>query len=109
MAQLKDTTVTGNLIVSGTVNGRDIATDGVKLDSLVSQIALGIDYINVANTLDLLTLNEEKTLFTVPTGKQAMIGSSQPVMTFFFSEYSGTSTTDGIITISYYTVEGVLT
>ena len=35
MAQLKDTTVTGDLTVSGTVNGRDIATDGAKLDTTV--------------------------------------------------------------------------
>jgi len=31
---LKDTTVTGNITVTGTVDGRDIATDGTKLDGI---------------------------------------------------------------------------
>ena len=33
---LKDTTVTGNLAVTGTVDGRDVATDGTKLDGIES-------------------------------------------------------------------------
>jgi len=31
---LKDTTVTGNITVTGTVDGRDVATDGTKLDGI---------------------------------------------------------------------------
>lgn len=38
MAQLKDTTVTGDLSVSGTVDGRDVATDGAKLDNIAETI-----------------------------------------------------------------------
>lgn len=33
---LKDTTVTGNLAVTGTVDGRDVAADGTKLDGIES-------------------------------------------------------------------------
>lgn len=33
---LKDTTVTGNITVTGTVDGRDVATDGTKLDGIES-------------------------------------------------------------------------
>ncbi len=33
---LKDTTVTGNIIVTGTVDGRDVAADGTKLDGIES-------------------------------------------------------------------------
>jgi hypothetical protein len=44
MAQLKDTTVTGdlsvsgNIAVSGTVDGRDVSVDGTKLDTLYPTI-----------------------------------------------------------------------
>ena len=33
---LKDTTVTGNITVTGTVDGRDVATDGTKLDGIAT-------------------------------------------------------------------------
>jgi hypothetical protein len=33
---LKDTTVTGNITVTGTVDGRDVATDGAKLDGIAT-------------------------------------------------------------------------
>ena len=46
--------VTGNVIVSGTVDGRDIATDGTKLDGIPSDaingIAFGDDNVNGTST-----------------------------------------------------------
>lgn len=38
MAQLKDTTITGDLVVTGTVDGRDVAVDGAKLDNIAETI-----------------------------------------------------------------------
>lgn len=58
MAQLKDTTVTGDLTVSGTVNGRDISTDGAKLDNIAETII---------GTFDMATAGA-KTINTTGTG-----------------------------------------
>tara|TARA_R100001594_G_scaffold101239_1_gene135796 strand:+ start:436 stop:1521 length:1086 start_codon:yes stop_codon:yes gene_type:complete len=59
------TTVTGNIAVTGTVDGRDIATDGAKLDG----IAAG------ANVGAALTGSTDNTVVTV-TGANAMQGES---------------------------------
>jgi hypothetical protein len=74
MAQLKDTTVTGDLVVSGTVNGRDIAADGAKLDKIGGHITSNFAG-KIAKPLDVNTLNAEVTLFTVPSGTMCKCGN----------------------------------
>lgn len=38
--------ITGNIAVSGTVDGRDVATDGTKLDGIPSDATKGITFVN---------------------------------------------------------------
>ena len=74
MAQLKDTTVTGDLTVSGTVNGRDIAADGAKLDKIGEYVTSNFAG-KIAKTLDVNTIDAEVTLFTVPSGTMCKCGN----------------------------------
>ena len=86
MAQLKDTTVTGDLsvsgnqtvtgdiAVSGTVDGRDVAVDGAKLDKISGYVTSNFAG-KIAKTLDVNTLNAEVTLFTVPSGTMCKCGN----------------------------------
>ena len=69
MAQLKDTTVTGNLTVSGTVNGRDVAADGAKLDSIAETI---IDTFDMA-TAGAKTINTTGTGLVLIKGFRAIV------------------------------------
>ena len=75
------TTVTGNIAVTGTVDGRDIATDGAKLDG----IAAG------ANVGAALTGSTNNTVCTV-TGANAIAGEAN--LTF-----EGGSTGDATLTV----------
>ena len=56
MAQLKDTTVTGDLTVSGMINGRDVATDGLKLDGIEegAQVNVNADWNSVSGDSQIL-------------------------------------------------------
>ena len=54
------TTITGNIAVTGTVDGRDVATDGTKLDGIASNATatvLGTDFVDSAETLTLINAN----------------------------------------------------
>lgn len=60
--------VVGNITVSGTVDGRDIATDGAKLDNIEANADV-TDEANVTSALDGATL----TAATVATGDKVLI------------------------------------
>lgn len=66
--------VIGNIAVSGTVDGRDVAVDGAKLDKLSGYVTSNFAG-KIAKTLDVNTLNAEVTLFTVPSGTMCKCGN----------------------------------
>ena len=55
---LKDTTVTGNITVTGTVDGRDIATDGTKLDGIATGAEVNVNADWNATSGDAQILNK---------------------------------------------------
>lgn len=81
MAQLKDTTVTGdlsvsgnqtvtgNIAVSGTVDGRDVAVDGTKLDGIAETI-IGTFDMATAGTI---TVNSASSGFVLIKGFRAIV------------------------------------
>ena len=62
--------VTGNITVTGTVDGRDVATDGSKLDGIASGAQ-----VNVATNLSVTTTTTTNTI-TSSTGTNATIGEA---------------------------------
>jgi len=90
--------VEGNIKASGTVNGRDIAADGEKLDSIIN--ASGGTFTNIVRSIDGTTLNEEITLFTVPADRTALINRL-----YLFTSQSEDYTADGELRI-YFTPKG---
>lgn len=60
--------ITGNIVVSGTVDGRDIATDGTKLDGIEASADV-TDETNVKGALDGATISSA----TVATGDKVLI------------------------------------
>lgn len=69
MAQLKDTTITGDLTVSGTVNGRDITTDGAKLDNIAETIIGTFDMATSGS----ITINSASTGLVLIKGFRAIV------------------------------------
>lgn len=61
-------TVTGNIVVSGTVDGRDVASDGTKLDGIEANADV-TDETNVTSSLDGATL----TAATVANGDKVLV------------------------------------
>ena len=78
---LKDTTVTGNLAVTGTVDGRDVATDGSKLDGIESgatadQTAAEIKTAYESNSdTNAFTDNEKTKLSGIETGAEVNVNA----------------------------------
>lgn len=82
-------TVTGNITVTGTVDGRDVATDGAKLDGIESgatadQTKADIDALNIdADTVDglhassFIRSDADDTYTGVITGNQLYVGGSE--------------------------------
>ncbi len=97
MAQLKDTTVTGNLVVSGNVNN-------VRINH-----ASTLQTIQTTVEINPNTLNEEVTLFTIPAGYRGFllmsnIGSSSNAIGI--SHYSiPPATTTAVLTFYYTYIE----
>ena len=69
MAQLKDTTVTGDLTVSGTVNGRDVAADGAKLDNIAETIIGTFDMATAGS----ITINSASSGLVLIKGFRAIV------------------------------------
>jgi hypothetical protein len=69
MAQLKDTIVTGDLTVSGTVNGRDITADGAKLDNIAETIIGTFDMA----TSGTITINTSSSGLVLIKGFRAIV------------------------------------
>ena len=89
MAQLKDTTVTGDLTVSGTVNGRDIAADGAKLDNIAETI---IGTFNMA-TAGSITINSASSGLVLIKGFRAIVTVSA-------------ASTSGTLSLKFYNAYG---
>jgi len=77
------------------INGRNIAEDGAKLDSIIN--ASGGNFTNIVRNIDGTTLNEEITLFTVPSDRTALLND----VLLFVSQSDG-YTAAGELTI-YFT------
>ena len=97
MAQLKDTTVTGDLTVSGNVNN-------VRINHTST-----LQTIQTTVEIDPNTLNEEVTLFTIPAGYHGFL-----LMSNFKSSYSAIgianystppATTTAVLTFYYTYIE----
>ena len=78
---LKDTTVTGDLAVTGTVDGRDVATDGTKLDGIEANATadqtdaeIKTAYENNANT-NAFTDAEQTKLAGIAAGAEVNVQS----------------------------------
>ena len=71
---IKDLICRGNAVFQALVNGRDIAADGEKLDTLTNNINTNFAG-KIAKTLNVNTLNAEVTLFTVPSGTMCKCGN----------------------------------
>lgn len=87
MAQLKDTTVTGDLVVTGTVDGRDVANDGAKLDNIAETIIGTFDMA----TSGTITVNSASSGFVLIKGFRAIVTVADAVSipgTFFLKFYN---------------------
>ena len=94
MAQLKDTTVTGDLTVLGKVNGRDIAADGAKLDNIAETIIGTFDMATSGS----ITINSASSGLVLIKGFRAIVTVSDNVLTpgsfsLNFYNASGSQTT----------------
>ena len=78
--------ITGNISVTGTVDGRDVATDGTKLDTLsASTIQNGTSFVSVSNNADITISRAGSTRFTatgagVDVTGDLTISSATPVI-----------------------------
>jgi len=108
MAQLKDTTVTGNIAVSGTVDGRDVSVDGAKLDESI-EVSSGVVYKKFAKTLDITSTSNTVTLFKVPSSKIAFMGFDEPKIVIH--SYGSLATDDAVVRLTYqsHSGEGAIT
>ena len=87
MAQLKDTTVTGDLTVSGTVNGRNIAADGAKLDNIAETIIGTFDMATAGS----ITINSASSGLVLIKGFRAIVTVADGVSipgSFFLKFYN---------------------
>ena len=69
----RDVSVTGDITVTGTVDGRDVATDGTKLDG-VEALATA-DQTNISGNAATVTTNANLTGHVTSTGNAAVLGS----------------------------------
>jgi len=95
---IKDLICRGNAVFQALVNGRDIAADGAKLDSIIN--ASGGTFTNIVRSIDGTTLNEEITLFTVPADRTALLND-----VLLFVSQSENLTANGELKI-YFTPKG---
>jgi len=98
--------VAGNIKVSGTVDGRDIATDGAKLDN-VQDVSTGVTWIDFAKEIDPSNLDEEITLASVPAGYygRVHVGTAFCQLSITFCQSSGEITSPATVA-AYYTPQG---
>jgi len=105
--------VTGNIVVSGTVDGRDLATDGSKLDGIESGAtadqtqseinALGITATGLSGTPNITvgTINsgaiESTSSITSNTFIQIVGASGSSGFMYIYDRDNGTSNTDGLL------------
>ena len=92
MAQLKDTTVTGDLTVSGKING-------VSID-----VTSGVVYKKFAKTLNIKSTSNTVTLFTVPSSKIAFMGFDEPKIVIH--SYGSLATDDAVVRLTYQSHSG---
>nr|MDA3816761.1 hypothetical protein [Prolixibacteraceae bacterium] len=91
--------VDGDVSVTGTVNGRDVSADGDKLDTITDGIDSDIVAKKIAKRIDITTINSEVTLFTIPSGRYAML--DRFLLTAFANSSASTGSNDGVIDITY--------
>jgi len=94
MAQLKDTTVTGDLTVSGMINGVK-TTRSSTLQTLSTTVEINPN-----------TLNEEVTLFTIPTGYRGFLIMSSIVSSSYtigINNYSTENASTAAVLTFYWT------
>ncbi len=96
MAQLKDTTVTGDLTVSGKING-------VKIDESID-VTSGVVYKKFAKTLNITSTSNTVTLFTVPSSKIAFMGFDKPKIVIH--SYGSLATNDAVVRLTYQSHAG---
>jgi hypothetical protein len=98
--------VTGNLALTGTVNGRDVSADGDKLDNIYDVDAAVIKK-KATKLIDPTNLNEEVVMVTIPVGYIGVVCSSEidgnvsNSIGYSFND-DNTPTTNGTI-FSYFT------
>lgn len=85
--------VDGNIAVSGTINNE------------LLEIATGFVQKKFVKELNLLNLNEEVTIATIPSGKRAFFGEYNPNFNAWVHEHTGTMTGNAVITV-YFTPIG---
>lgn len=83
-------TITGNLAISGNVDGRDVSADGLKLDSAI-EISTGVVIKDFAKTLNISSTSNSVTLFTVPSSKIAFMGYDDPSIIIHFQGSIGSN------------------
>lgn len=84
-----DVDITGNLIISGTVDGRDVSADGSVIDSISSN---GVDNLTSAEVTQLGNIDS----VTLSNTQWGYLGSSdQGISTVDSVEFSGFQLTDG--------------
>lgn len=96
MAQLKDTTITGDLSVSGTVNTL------THIDNIDSTNIIKIEF---AKLLDPTQLNEEVTLVTIPAGYVGRLHYMSSIAYVGISYYQNGSVSQNATVTIYYTPE----
>jgi uncharacterized protein (TIGR02145 family) len=84
------------------VSGRNISTDGAKLDILTNAIKSGILQIQFAQTLDATLLNDEVILFVVPLNYRGIWGNEVHNIQYGSIYTEGTGTGDGQATLKYW-------
>ena len=98
-----DVRVTSDLVVTGTVNGRDIAAYGDKLDSIVDSrnIDAEVTKIDIAKLIDVSVQDEEVILAAIPTGYRGSLFSGDNAGAISISHYqSSQETTTAKVTFS---------